>query len=205
MDPEILRSVERLYRSIPPDALRLGQKVQRLAPIYQKVQEAIQIASAAYGNRVHEVEPPRRKWSVESDQNIPEEFKRSYRVYLNADPRQHRTKRFCDLLRSGSLEGLYKEFGRSYDKKRDFYTIEVNAIWQYLDLASKHHEDPRRGPVTQPLLWETICAIHRAYCRWRYGKNSPVRNPTHRQRLLKKIGLDNLPGSFPPGRPPAEY
>lgn len=197
---EILQLGKRLNSLFPPDLSRSIQDIQRLAPIYR---EWTQISSALYGNRTSE--PPRRKWSVECDPNIPDEFKQKYRMYLDADHRQQRTKRFCDLVRSRNPDGLRNEFNRSYDPKRDFYTIEANFIWQYLDLARKHYEDPKLGSVTQPLLWETVCTTHRTYCRWRYGKSWQDREPSHRRRLFIKFGLDNLPGVFSPGRPPVEY
>jgi hypothetical protein len=111
MDHSMLRAIKQLNRSFPPNLMSSIQAIQRLAATDQKW---MQIASAFYGDRASEIKSPRRKWSIESDQNIPEEFKRSYRVYLNADHRQHRTRRFCDLVRSGNLAALCREFGQAH-------------------------------------------------------------------------------------------
>jgi hypothetical protein len=186
----MLRAIEQLNRSFPPGLMRHMQAIQRLAPIYQ-------IGSAFYGNLASEVEPPRRKWSVESDQNIPEEFKQKYRTWLASDHRLRKYRRFWELIRSGRREALVHEFERPYDRNRDFYTIEFNGICQYLDLAEQHFCHPELGPVTKRKLWQRICTIHRLYCRWRATK---YKRPTHRARLFKLIGLDSIP-HYPAGRP----
>jgi hypothetical protein len=193
----MLRSIEQLNRCFPADLLRGMQAIQRLAPIYQKW---IQGGSAFYGNRVHEVESPRRKWSVESDPNIPDEFKRRYRTELGADHRLRKARRFWELLRSGRRRALIEEFEAPYDSKRDFYTAELGAVCQYLDLAEQYFYSCEPRAVTKGELWQRVSEMHRRYSRWRYKQNCQNPSPRTRARVLKEIGLSSLPES-PGGRP----
>ena len=201
MDPEALRSFQRLGKLIPEDLKRAFAKSQEFAPIREKIARL----SAGLYDTQRPAETPKPEWSVATDPAIPEKFKEIYRTELAADHRSKKRRQFWQSIDSDSREIFSTTFAQPYSEQADFYTIEFNAIAQYLELARQHYEDPKLEPVTQPLLWERVCLVHRNYCRWRYGKNGPDTKPSHRQRLFKKFGLDNLPGTFPSGRPPSEY
>jgi hypothetical protein len=148
------------YR-LPPDLLRYAKWVQ---------EQRKSIATLV--QRSHESERP-KQWSFESDPDTPLEFKQFCRTQLATKHSLGTHRAFWDLVRPGRREGVL------YDERRDFYTIKFNVIWQYLRLAE-------HGPVTKKLLWKKVCAAHRDHLRW---LKEPVKDPTHRARVLNAVGL----------------
>jgi hypothetical protein len=137
-------------------------------------------------------QPAPRKWSVDSDPNVPAEFKRKWRNVLQAEPRQkQKVLAVWSLIAAKNPETLIKPLQAANSPKPTLYSIEANAICQYLKLGEEHYR-LGKGPVTKGELWDRVCALHIAYF-----KSS---RPTHRSLILKKIGLASLP-KRPAGRP----
>jgi hypothetical protein len=135
---------------------------------------------------------PDRKWKPSCDPNVPTEFKRKCLSLLQHSSRQKEkllaVSRLIAAKNPDTLTNPLKESNHLIPK---LYSLEANAICQFLRLAEEHHR-LGKGPVTKGQLWNRVCSFHAACF-----KSGP---PTHRAKILKKIGLDSL-RTLPPGRP----
>jgi hypothetical protein len=95
--------------------------------------------------------PATRAWNLDSDQNVPTEFKRKYRALLQSESRQ---KQKFVALRSLILAGNPKTLNNPLRALAD-YGVKINAICQYLKLAEEHYR-LGHGPVTKGELWDRV-------------------------------------------------
>jgi hypothetical protein len=136
-----------------------------------------------------------RKYNVDSDPNVPTEFKHKWRGLLQAKPGQKKKiLAVWRLVADKNPETMIKPLKLGNYPVPDLCSVEANAICQYRKLAEEHYR-LGLGPVTKGKLWNRVCALHMAYFK---------RRPTHRARVLKKIGLGSLP-ERPPGRPSGKW
>ncbi len=74
------------------------------------------------------------------------------------------------------------------------HTIAATAISEYLALAREHFDNDL-GPVTKKKLWDRVCRTRR---------RDYESTPTHPSKILRQIGLWDLPGELR-GRPPTKH
>jgi hypothetical protein len=205
MDPisEARRAVEELLRSQDLRGQQIKEQMRRInEPVpgtaawqaMRAIDAINQLASKIQYSQslLSFSQPVTRKWNVDADPNVPAEFKRSWRSLLQAQPRRkQKILAVWSLIAARNPEALIKPLQASNSIAPTLYSIEANAICQYLRLAEEHYR-LGLGPVLKGELWDRVCKLHVAIF-----KSAP---PTHRSLILKKIGLGSLP-ERPPGRP----
>jgi hypothetical protein len=188
------RSLDDAAKPPPNFPAELAKPVNLSEELFKPVsQPESEFEKAAQSRLSESSESALRKWNVDSDPNVPTEFKRKFRNLLQAKPRQKKKLlAVWSLIAAKNPETLIKPLKVGNHPVRDPYSVEANAICQYLKLAKEHYRIGL-GPVTKGELWNRVCAFHAAH--FKSGR------PTHRTRILNKIGLGSLPQSSPGGRP----
>jgi hypothetical protein len=175
VDPTLsqrFQSMQEAFKSSPNVFAELNAKLEGVPPIGEGLLKAFSELSR----------PATRDWNLDSDPNVPVEFKRKYRALQSESRRRRKLIALQSWISAGNPKSLNNPLRAVPD-----YGVKNNAICQYLKLAEEHHR-LGRGPVTKGELWDRVCEFHFACFKCK---------PTHRSKILTEIGLGSLPERSP--------
>jgi hypothetical protein len=175
---ELLRSYDRLGQQISEQIKRISEPMRGTAAWH--AMRAID-ATNRLANKIQQAQSlsAPRKWSVDSDPNVPHAFRAWYKRRMG-DPR-YREK----------FHRLQNSLAQGQTPKQADCLLDLNAAYQFLFLAQTHHRSELKAD-SRRVLYERIRGLHHKV----FGCY-----PTNLDRTLKNIGL-GLFFPFGRGRPP---